>query len=82
MYIWTGGGNMQKKPSYELIAAAVNGDQAAMEQILKIYEPYIKKASGGNEDLRQHIFVELIASIKNYDLSTPDAVEQEDYDAL
>lgn len=66
---------MQKKPSYELIAAAVHGDQAAMEQILKIYEPTINKASGGNEDLRQHIIAELISEIRKYDLSAPDAVE-------
>lgn len=42
-------------PSYELIVAAVSGDEQAMNRILKHYEPMINEQCGGNEMVRQQI---------------------------
>lgn len=59
------------RPNYDLIVAAVNGNKAAMETIIKIYEPEIEKAAGGNAALRHHIVAKLIEEIRQYDLGTP-----------
>lgn len=58
-------------PSYDLIVAAVNGDQEAMEKILQIYAPLIEEESRGNEDMRQEITLALIDAIRHYDLNNP-----------
>ena len=56
-------------PKYELIVAAVGGDEDAMKKIIQHYEPMIAKASRGNKAVRKHIIAELRKSILNYDLN-------------
>lgn len=58
-------------PSYELIIAAVGGDEQAMERILKPYEPMINEQCGGNEMVRQQITEALREAILHYDLNDP-----------
>ena len=55
-------------PSYELIIAAVDGDNEAIEKIIQHYTPMIEEMSGGNEDMRQEIILTLIDAINHYDL--------------
>ena len=40
-------------PSYDLIVAAVGGDERAMEKIIQHYEPMINEQCGGNEMVRR-----------------------------
>lgn len=58
-------------PSYELIVAAVSGDEQALNRILKHYEPMINEQCGGNEMLRQQITEALREAILHYDLNDP-----------
>lgn len=62
-------------PSYELIVAAVGGDEEAMEKILQHYEPMIEAESGGNQLIRQQITEALREAILQYDLSDPEKNE-------
>lgn len=41
-----------ENPSYELIVAAVGGDEQVLEKIIQYYEPMINEQSGGNEIVR------------------------------
>ena len=69
-------------PSYELIVAAVGGDEHAMERILKHYEPMINEQCGGNEMVRRQITEALREAILHYDLNDPaknDAYLRENY---
>lgn len=66
-----------ENPSYELIVAAVGGDEKAMEKILRHYEPMINDQCGGDEDMRQEITLALIDAIRHYDLNDP--VKNEEY---
>ena len=62
-------------PSYELIVAAVGGDEEAMEKILQHYEPMIEAESGGNPMIRQQITEALREAILQYDLNDPEKNE-------
>lgn len=62
-------------PSYELIVAAVGGDEEAMEKILQHYEPMIEAESGGNQMIRQQITEALREAILQYDLNDPEKNE-------
>lgn len=59
-------------PSYELIVAAVSGDEQAMEKIIQHYEPMIEEQCGGNEEVRQQIISGLVDAIRHYDLNDPE----------
>ena len=63
-------------PSYELIVAAVGGDEEAMEKILQHYEPMIEAESGGNQMIRQQITEALREAILHYDLNSPEKNEE------
>ena len=58
-------------PSYELIVAAVSGDEQAMERILKHYEPMINEQCSGNEVVRRQITEALREATLHYDLNDP-----------
>lgn len=60
-----------KRPSYDLIVAAVNGDEAAMEEIIKHYQPMIEKESKGDPRVRKHITEGLREAILHYNLDDP-----------
>ena len=62
-----------KRPSYDLIVAAVNGDKAALELILMHYHTAIEKASGGNPIIYKQIADSLREAILHYDLENPAA---------
>lgn len=62
-----------KKPSYDLIVAAVSGDKAAMELIMMHYHTEIEKASGGNPIIYKQIADGLREAILHYDLENPAA---------
>lgn len=66
-----------ENPSYELIVAAVGGDEKAVENILRHYEPMINEQCGGDEDIRQEITLALVDAIRHYDLNNP--VKNEEY---
>ena len=63
------GVTIMKGPKYELIVAAVGGDEEAMRQITQHYEPMIAQESRGNKAVRKHIIAELRKAILNYDLN-------------
>ena len=63
-------------PSYDLIVAAVGGDEEAMEKILRHYEPMIEAESGGNQMIRQQITKVLREAILQYDLNSPEKNEE------
>ena len=63
-------------PSYDLIVAAVGGDEDAMEKILRHYEPMIEAESGGNQMIRQQITEALREAILQYDLNSPEKNEE------
>ena len=65
-----------ESPSYELIVAAVGGDEEAMEKILRHYEPMIEAESGGNQMIRQQITKALREAILQYDLNSPEKNEE------
>ena len=56
------------RPDYDLIVSAANGDNAALEKILQIYEPFIEETACGDEVIRQSIRFALIEGIRQYDL--------------
>lgn len=58
-------------PSYDLIVAAVGGDEQAMEKIIQHYEPMIEEQCGGNEMVRRQITEALREAILHYDLNDP-----------
>ena len=60
-----------ERPNYELIQAAVNGDEEAMEKIIKFYEPMIDAECGGNRIIRHQIIIGLREAILHYDLNDP-----------
>lgn len=62
-------------PTYDLIVAAVGGDEEAMEKILQHYEPMIEAESGGNQMIRQQITEALREAILQYDLNDPEKNE-------
>ena len=65
-----------KKPSYDLIVAAVNGDKAALELIMMHYHSAIEKASGGNPIIFKQIADCLREAILHYDLENPAANDE------
>lgn len=56
-------------PKYELIVAAVGGDEEAMKKIIQHYEPMIIRESRGNKAVRKQIVAGLRKAILNYDLN-------------
>lgn len=56
-------------PSYDLIVAAVGGNQQAMEKILKHYEPIINERCGDNKKLRRQVTEALREAILYYYLN-------------
>ena len=58
-------------PSYDLIVAAVNGDEAALNKIIQHYQPMIEKESKGNPKVRKQITDALSEAILHYDLENP-----------
>lgn len=67
---------LMKKPSYDLVVAAVNGDKAALDLIVMHYQPMIEKASGGNPIIHKQISDQLREAILHYDLNNPAANEE------
>lgn len=65
-----------ENPSYDLIVAAVGGDEEAMEKILQHYEPMIAEQCGDDEDMRQELILALIDAIRHYDLNAPEKNEE------
>lgn len=65
-----------ESPSYELIVAAVGGDEEAMEKIIQYYEPVIAEQCGDDEDMRQQIILVLMDGIRHYDLDHPEKNEE------
>ena len=71
-----------ENPSYELIVAAVGGDEKAVEKILRHYEPMINEQCGGNEMVRRQITEALREGSLHYDVNDPaknDAYLRENY---
>lgn len=58
-------------PSYDLIVAAVGGDEDAMEKIIQHYESIIEEQCGGNELMRRQVTEALREAILHYDLRDP-----------
>lgn len=65
------------KPSYDLIAAAVNGDKVALDLIIMHYQTMIEKESKGNPIVRKQITDALCEAILHYDLENP--AENDEY---
>ena len=42
-----------KGPKYELIVAAVGGDENAIDEIVRHFEPMIDVQSGGDKEVRE-----------------------------
>ena len=59
------------KLSYDLIVAAVNGDEAALKKIIQHYQPMIEAESGGNPLIRKQIADGLREAILHYNLEDP-----------
>lgn len=64
------------KINYDLIAAAVGGDNKAIEKIVQYFEPMIQEESKGDSEVRQHIVSGLIDAIRHYDLNSPEKNEE------
>ena len=64
------------RPNYDLIVAAVNGDEAALDKIIQHYQPMIEKESGGNPLIRKQITNALREAILHYDLENPVANDE------
>ena len=64
------------KPSYDLIVAAVNGDEAALDKVIQHYQPMIEKESRGNPLIREHITKGLREAILHYNLENPAANDE------
>lgn len=58
-----------ERPRYDLIVAAVGGDEEAMAKIIRYFEPMINEKSCGNEAVRERIVAELRKAILHYDLN-------------
>lgn len=58
-------------PSYDLIVAAVNGDKAALDKIIRHYQPMIEKESGDNPLIGKQITNALSEAILHYNLNDP-----------
>lgn len=58
-----------ENPSCDLIVAAVGGDEEAMDEILRHYEPMINEQCGGNEIMHRQVTEALREAILHYDLS-------------
>lgn len=58
-------------PSYDLIVAAVKGDEAALDKIIQHYQPMIEKESRGNPLIRKQITDGLREAILHYNLENP-----------
>ena len=58
-----------ERPKYDLIVAAVGGDEEAMAKIIQYFEPMINEKSCGNEAVRERIVAELRKAILHYDLN-------------
>ena len=63
-------------PTYDLIVAAIGGDEEAMEKILQHYEPMIAEQCDDDEDMRQEVILALIDAILHYDLNSPERNEE------
>ena len=57
-----------KGPKYERIVAAVGGDEMAIDEIVRHFEPMIDAESGGDKEVREFIIAELRTAIRHYDL--------------
>lgn len=57
-----------KGPKYERIVAAVGGDEMAIDEIVRHFEPMIDAQSGGDKEVREYIIAELRTAIRHYDL--------------
>ena len=58
-----------ERPRYDLIVAAVGGDEEAMKKIIQHYEPMIIRESRGNKAVRRRIVAGLRKAILSYDLN-------------
>ncbi len=58
---------MEYKNIYEQGIKAKEGNEKALQYILKFKEGYIKLMARGNEDCYQEIIEKVIKGIKNYD---------------
>lgn len=64
------------KPSYDLIAATVNGDKVAHDTIIQHYQPMIEKDSRGNPLIRKQITKGLSETILHYNVENPAANDE------
>lgn len=64
------------RPSSDLIVAAVNGDEEALEKIIRHYQPMIEEESKGNPMVRMHVTRALREAILHFDLENPEANER------
>lgn len=62
--------------NYDLIVAAVGGDDKAIEKIVQYFEPMIEAASKGDSEVRRCIVSGLIDAIRHYDLNSPEKNEE------
>lgn len=57
----------------KILKAAVSGDMAAIEKIIKMYEPLINNSSVVNgkfdEDLKQELLLHIIQNINKFDMT-------------
>ncbi len=65
-----------KRPSYDLIVAAVNGDKVALDLIIMHYQTMIEKESKGDPVIRKQITDALREAILHYDLDNPVANDE------
>ena len=64
------------KPNYDLIVAAVNGNETALEKIIQHYQPMIEKESRGNPIVRKQITQALREAILHYNLDDPSETDK------
>lgn len=65
-----------KRPSYDLIVDAVNGDKVALDLIIMHYQTMIEKESKGDPVIRKQITDALREAILHYDLDNPAANDE------
>ena len=55
-----------KKLSYEQIEKVIVGDTEAMDELVKLYTPYIKRLSCGNQDTEDKIVARLMGAVLRF----------------
>ena len=55
-----------KKLPYEKIEKVIVGDTEAMDELVKLYTPYIKRLSCGNQDTEDKIIARLMGAVLRF----------------